>query len=332
MPMPADDVAETVANEDRGDLVETREVPHHPDGFPQHQPSLPGPPFLSCRRRRAQRIGQRAEDAARDRGEPRAELARRPEPRDRRVSRSGRELLREIAHRQRHLLAGLRAGFARIAQGFAELRLHGRARPVGDLPDGREEIVFELAQIRERCLQLAVGEGLAARGELFEGRVPGLGGGAQRLVDAVQGLGHRAAHVGAALLRPDRRTLGDRADHVAHAVTIEALALQRGERELVHLGADVGALAHRLARGGLDAFVRQILGSIRGHGMIPVWRSNGAILAPTPDGRDPRSLGPSRSTRPCSIPAERSPSAVRSCVPPRRITVLTRPLSLRSTA
>ena len=63
----ADDVAEAVADEDRADLVEAREVPHHPDGFPQHQRSLPR--SRSCpvfRRRRAQRIGHAAEDAARD--------------------------------------------------------------------------------------------------------------------------------------------------------------------------------------------------------------------------------------------------------------------------
>ncbi len=45
---PADDVAQAVPDEDRGDLVEAREVPHHSDGFAQHYCALSGLSFFSA--------------------------------------------------------------------------------------------------------------------------------------------------------------------------------------------------------------------------------------------------------------------------------------------
>ena len=140
---PADEVAEAVPDEDRGDLVQAREVPHHPDGLAQHHLALSGLSFFSAEARSASASPPRMPLATA--ANARAELARRLDPGDRRVGRSGRELLREVAHRQRDLLAGLGAGLARGAQRLAQLRLHLRARRVGDLSDGGEEVVLELA-------------------------------------------------------------------------------------------------------------------------------------------------------------------------------------------
>ena len=68
----------------------------------------------------------------------------------------------------------------------------------------------------------------------------------------LQRLGHRLAHAGVLALRAQRRAFGHRAHHLADAVAVEAPALQRAQRDLVHLGADVGALADGLAGGLAD--------------------------------------------------------------------------------
>src|SRR5262245_169525 len=237
--------------------------------------------FLLLRRRRAQRFREPAEDAARDHREPPAELVRRLEAGDRRVDRGGGEFLGEVAHRERDLLAGLRPGAARGAERVPHPRLHALARGVAHLPDGREEVVLELAQVRERLLELGVREVFSARRQLLQRRVPRFGRGPQRLVESLQRLGHREAHVGPALLGAERDALGDRPDDLAHAVTVEALPLQREQRELLHLGADIGPLADGLARRGLDPLAGEIVGRLwLGH-VSSRWQvATGAYLSP----------------------------------------------------
>src|SRR5688572_2204451 len=71
-----------------------------------------------------QRVRDARQDAAREVREARAEFARHFEPRDRRVDREVREVVRELVHRQRELLAGLGPGMHEIAERTAQLGLN----------------------------------------------------------------------------------------------------------------------------------------------------------------------------------------------------------------
>jgi hypothetical protein len=129
------------------------------------------------------------------------------------------------------------------------------ARRIGDLTDGVEEVLLELAQAREGLLQLRVGKIAPGRHHLAEGGPGRLGRPGKRLVHAAKGVRERHPQLGAALVGAERRALGHRAHHLADAAAVETAIAQPIECQVAHLGADVRARAHRLARCIPDLFV-----------------------------------------------------------------------------
>ena len=241
---PADDIAETVADQDRGDLMQAWQIPHDAQGGAEHQVScsLFGGSSRSvfCVRSAS------ASPESTPLGEvckAGAELARHLQPGDSRIERRHGKPLCEIAHHRCHLAPGLGARAPCRRQRLAELGLDPLARSVRDLADGGEEIVFQLAQIGDCLFELVIGEITAGGGELLERDLPGLGGSAQRLVQAREGFGHRLAHVHAVAVRTERDTLRDRAYHVLDAVAVEVPVLECMQGEIAHPLANVLARA-----------------------------------------------------------------------------------------
>jgi hypothetical protein len=79
----------------------------------------------------------------------------------------------------------------------------------------------------------------------------------QRLVHPAKRFRQRLAKIRLAFLGAHRHPAGDRLHDVAHAMAIEAAALQGEQRHVVNPGANVDACANRLARSLPDLFAGQ---------------------------------------------------------------------------